>query len=177
MRAAQNRPFATPPRLIELGVDRPRVDFSGVLTFDLNGEAIHVVYQPPGYSDADAIVHFHVANLVYLGEVFPGDGYPEIDPAQGGRLDGFIKTLSEWTGENIHAVPARGNVMNGTDVKAFRDMIVTVRDRVKRMLDAGQSESQIIAAHPTQDFDTRWGHGRVQPDTFVREVYSALVAR
>jgi hypothetical protein len=39
----------------------------------------------PGYSDADAIVHFHVANLVYLGEVFPGDGYPEIDPAQGGR--------------------------------------------------------------------------------------------
>lgn len=67
--------------------------------------------------------------------------------------------------------------MNGKDVTAFRDMIVTVRDRVKRMLNAGQSESQIIAAHPTQDFDVRWGHGRVQPDAFVREVYNALGTR
>jgi hypothetical protein len=31
--------------------------------------------------------------LVYVGEVFPGDGYPTIDPAQGGTLDGLLKTL------------------------------------------------------------------------------------
>lgn len=174
---AMGPPKPLPPRLVAIGVDRPRIAFSDVLTFDVNGEAIHVVHQPPGYSDADAIVHFHVANLVYLGEVFPGDGYPEIDPAQGGQLDGFVKTLSEWTGEDLHVVPVRGDVMNGTDVRAFRDMIVSVRDRVKRMLEASQSESRIIAAHPTQDFDARWGHGRVQPDAFVHEVYSALVAR
>jgi len=42
-------------------------------------------------------VHFHVANLVYLGEVFPGDGYPAVDPAQIGQLDELIKTLSSWT--------------------------------------------------------------------------------
>ena len=42
------------PRLAQLGVDRPRVAFSEVLTFDLNGEAVHVVHQKPGFSDADA---------------------------------------------------------------------------------------------------------------------------
>jgi len=31
-------PRPLPPRLVELGVDRPRVAFSEVLTFDLNGE-------------------------------------------------------------------------------------------------------------------------------------------
>jgi hypothetical protein len=46
--------------------------------------------------------------VIYLGEVFPGDGYPEIDPAQGGKLDGLVKALS-WTGSSIHIVPARGN--------------------------------------------------------------------
>jgi|SRR5438552_2505161 len=91
---------ASPPlprRFTELGVDRPRVAFSEVLAFDINQESIHVVHQKPGYSNADAIVHFHVAKLIYLGEVFPGDGYPVIDPAQGGTLEGLVNTLDGWT--------------------------------------------------------------------------------
>lgn len=169
-------PRPLPPRLVELGVDRPRVAFSEVLTFDLNGEAIHVVHQPPGYSNADAVTHFHAANVIYLGEVFPGDGYPEIDPAQGGKLDGLVKALT-WTGNSIHIVPARGKVMTGLDVKAFREMIVTVRDRVQHMIEAGRTEDQVLAEHPTAEFDVRWGHGRVPADDFVHEIYGALKGR
>jgi cyclase len=174
---AMGPPGPKVPRLVQLGVDRPRVSFSEVLSFDINGEAIHIVHQPPGYSDADAIVHFHVANTVYLGEVFPGDGYPLVDPAQGGNLDGLIKTLSSWTGNTFHIVPARGPVTNGANVEAFRDMIVTVRGRVQQMINAGQTESQVLAAHPTSEFDDRWGHGRVPPEIFVYEVYAALSSR
>jgi len=163
-------PQALPGHLIELGVDRPRAAFSEVLTFDLNGEAIHIVHQPPAYSDADAIAHFHVASLVYLGEIFPGDGYPTIDPAQGGKLEGLMKTLGAWTGDSIRVVPAYGNVTNGAAVKAFRDMIVTVRGRVQDMIRQGRSEDQIVASHPAAEFDQRWGHGRVAPDVFVREI-------
>ena len=83
-RQRHGRTTALSDRFIKLRVDRPRIAFSEVLAFDLNGESIHVVHQCPGYSNADAIVHFHVANLVYLGEVFPGDGYPAIDPRKGG---------------------------------------------------------------------------------------------
>jgi cyclase len=168
---------APPPlsrRFTELGVDRPRLAFSEVLAFDMNEESIHVVHQKPGYSNADAIVHFHVANLIYLGEVFPGDGYPAIDPAQGGTLKGLVNTLDGWTDSAFRIVPARGEVTNGASVKAFRDMIVAVRDRVKPLIAAGRTESQILAEHPTADFDARWGHGRVQPDQFVREIYSAI---
>jgi len=161
-------------RFTELGVDRPRIAFSEVVAFDINGESIHVVHQKPGYSNADAIAHFHVAKLIYLGEVFPGDGYPAIDPAQGGTLEGLVNTLDGWTDSAFRIVPARGKVTNGADVKAFRDMIVTVRDRVKPLVAAGRDESQILAEHLTADFDARWGHGRVQPDQFVREIYSAI---
>jgi len=170
---------ASPPlsrRFTELEVDRPRIAFSEVLAFDINGESIHVVHQKPGYSNADAIVHFHVAKLIYLGEVFPGDGYPAIDPAQGGTLEGLVTMLDGWTDSAFRIVPARGNVTNGSDVKAFRDMIVTVRDRVQSLVAAGRDESQILAEHPTAVFDARWGHGRVQPDQFVREIYGAIKA-
>jgi cyclase len=171
---AMGAPRPLPPRLIELGVDRPRVAFSEVLTFDLNGEAIHVVHQPPGYSDADTLVHFHVANLIYLGEVFPGDGYPRVDLEQGGKLEGLVNMLNRWTGDTLRVVPARGMVTNGAEVKVFHDMIVTVRDRVKRLIEAGRTKNQVLAEHPTAEFNARWGHGRVRPDEFVASIYTAL---
>jgi cyclase len=174
---AMGTPSPVSRRFIELGADRPRIAFSEVLAFDLNGESIHVVHQKPGYSNADAIVHFHVARLIYLGEVFPGDGYPVIDPAQGGTLDGLVDTLDGWTDSAFRIVPARGKATDGASVKEFRDMIVTVRDRVKQMVDAGRTENQVLAAHPTSDFDVRWGQGRVPPDLFVHEIYRALKNR
>jgi len=178
-RIGGNKMGAPPPlssRFVNLGVNRPFIAFSEVLAFDLNGEAIHIVRQPPGYSNSDAITHFHVANVVYLGEVFPGDGYPQIDPAQGGKLDGLVKTLEGWTDSKTRVVPARGKMTNGDSVKAFRDMVVTVRDRVQEMMKAGKTEAQVVAAHPASDFDTRWGHGRISSDVFVHEVYRELAA-
>lgn len=163
-----------PPHLIELGVDRPRIAFSEVLTFDINGDAVHVIHQPPAYSDADSIVHFHAGSVMYFGNVFPGNEYPEIDAQQGGKLDGIVKMLKGWTGEKMQIVPARGKVMKGADVRAFCEMVTTVRGRIQQMIDGGKTEQEAVVAHPTLDFDARWGNGRVKPDTFVHEVYNAL---
>jgi hypothetical protein len=164
-------------RFAQLGVDIPLVAFSEVLAFDLNGDAIHIVHQPPAYSNADALTHFHAANVLYFGEVFPGDGYPMIDFAQGGKLDGFLKILEGWTDAKFHIVPARGDVTNGTTLKTFCGMITTVRDRVQNSIKAPRTEAEIIAQHPTAEFDERWGHGRVSPDAFVRAVYRALTEK
>jgi hypothetical protein len=161
-------------QFVKLGVDRPRVAFSEVMTFDINGEAVHIVRQQPGYSDADALVHFHVANVVYFGEVFPGDGYPAVDAEHGGSLDGLVKMLDGWTDARRHVVPARGEVTNGSGLKAFLDMIAGVRKRVQHSMDEGKTETQVIAEHPTAEFDAKWGHGLVKPDAFVQEVYRSL---
>jgi hypothetical protein len=157
-----------------LGVSRPAIAFSEVIKFDINGDAIHVVHQKPSYSDADLLAHFHKAKLVYFGDVFPGDGYPDVDAAQNGSLNGFITTLEGWGDETMRFVPARGEVTTGKTVKEFHDMIETVRDRVKKLADAGKTEGEIVAAHPTAEFDSRWGHGSVKPDDFVREVFASL---
>lgn len=170
-------PPPPPPRFAALGVERPRIAFSEVLAFDLNGESIHVVHQKPGYSNADALVHFHTANLIYLGEVFPGDGYPKIDNSQGGTLAGLVASLDGWTDPAFKVVPARGKVTDGGAVKAFRDMIVTVRTRVQHSVEAKKTESEVVAEHPTSEFDAQWGHGRVSADEFVREVYASLVEK
>ncbi|HKW63367.1 MAG TPA: hypothetical protein VJN89_12540 [Candidatus Acidoferrum sp.] len=161
-------------RFAKIGVDRPHVAFSEVMAFDINGDAVHIVRQTPGYSDADALVHFHVAKLVYFGEVFPGDGYPGIDTEHGGTLDGLVKMIDGWTDPGFHVVPAHGEVTNGATLKAYCDMVKAVRKRVQNSIDAGETESQAVAGRPTAAFDAKWGHGRVQPDAFVQEVYKSL---
>jgi cyclase len=169
-------PKPLPEQLLKLGVDRPRIAFSQVITFDMNGEAIHIVHQPPACTDAESLAHFHVANVLYFGEVFPGDGYPLIDAKQGGKLDGILSLLSAWSRGPWKIVPVRGDVRTAADLAKFRDMIAAVRNRIQQMIASGASEEQVQAAHPTTQFDPQWGHGRVTPAQFVTEVYDALKA-
>jgi cyclase len=171
---AMGSPLPLPPRLKRLGVDRPRVAFSDVLTFDLNGEAVHIVHQKPGSTNADFIAHFHVANIVYLGGIFSGNGYPLIDSARFGSLDGLLATLNSWTGDRFRVIPVHGAIANGADVQAFVDMIVAVKKRVQVMIKQRKSIREIQAARPTADFDGRWGKGEVTPRQFVDEVYLSL---
>jgi hypothetical protein len=165
------------PVRLGAGIAEPKAAFSEVLKFELDGHDIHAVHQHPGYSDADILVHFETDNLVYLGESLPGDGYPLIDAAQHGTLQGLIETLSPWTRNGQRFVPARGPLLAAADIMALRDMLVAMQQRIRTLAQAGQTADQVVAAHPSAEFDARFGHGRVSPDAFVREVYRAVSAR
>ena len=147
----------------------PPAAFSEVLKFGIGSEGVHAVHQMPGHSDADVLVHFEGSRVVYLGELLPGDGYPIIERT--GNLDSLVAVLEPWVRSGNQFVPARGPALHAADVRAFRDMLVTMRDRVAAAKRAGQSVEQVVAAHPSAEFDARYGHGRVTADAFVREVF------
>jgi hypothetical protein len=48
---------------------------------------------------------------------------------------------------------------------------------VQQLSHAGRTLDQIKAARPTAEFDARWGHGAVNADAFVTEVFNGLTAR
>jgi cyclase len=157
------------------GLRRPRGEFSQFFSLEFNDESIHAVQQEPGYATSDVLVHFHTSNVVYLGESFPGDGYPRIDSALGGTVEGLLKTLEPWTRTpNVRFVGARGALARDADIRAFREMVTAVRDRVRRMKRAGRSLAQVIAARPTAQYDQRWGRGVVTAENFVSDVYRAV---
>ena len=167
------------PREFPTGLLRPRSQFSQFFSVEMNGEPIHAVHQEPGYSNSDVLVHFEGANVIYLGESFPGDGYPRIDVELGGTVEGLLKTLDPWARPDqpdFHPrfVGARGPIASSADVLAFRDMVKAVSDQVRQLKQAGRSVDQVIAAHPTASYDQRWGHGAVTAERFVRDVYQAI---
>lgn len=151
----------------------PPVTYSEVLAFDLNGESIHVVHMPAGYSNDDAIVHFHHAGVIHLGGAFTTDGYPAIDPSQNGSVGGMIDVVARFLDSPAtnRFVPARGPIASTAQLREYHTMLTQVRDRVRALAKAGKTEDATVAAAPTASFDARWGRGPVSPEAFVRMVY------
>ncbi len=151
----------------------PPVTYSEVLAFDLNGESVHVVHMPPGYSDDDAIVHFHHTNIVHLGSSLTTDGYPHVDLAQNGSIDGIIETVRRFIDSPADSrfVPRRGAIIRTAELREYHRMLSAIRDGVRALAGSGASEDSVVAARPTAEFDARWGKGLITPEQFVRMVY------
>jgi hypothetical protein len=175
-RAAASRPGAAPARLPQLG-------FSQVVQLYFPTEEVHLVHERAGYTSSDVIVHFEKEGLVYLGNTYTSDGYPAVDSARGGRVAGMIATASFFVDafaaqpQNVEpVVPGRGPVSTLAELRAYRDMLVSVRDRVQALQAAGKTLEEVVAARPTAAHDARWGRGPVKPDEFVAMVYRSVRA-
>lgn len=158
----------------------PALGFSDVVQMSLGDDEAHAVHQKTaGYGASDVTVHIEGADVLYLGNLFTTDGYPDIDAASGGSIAGLITTVS-WFVTNfgddtkLRYVPGRGATAGAAALREYRDMLASVRDRVQPLVSAGKSDAQIVAAHPTSAFDAKWGHGRVSPDRFVTLVAQSL---
>ncbi len=159
------------------GGTRARAAFSEVLKFSLARESIHAVHQPAAHDWADVLVHFERSGVVYLGELLPLDGYPRVDSAHGGTIDSLILALRPWSHNENRLVPAYGPVVGDTAVAGLLAALTAVRDSVRAMKNAGRTLEQVVASRPSASYDARFGHGRVSPDEFVREVYQTVLPR
>lgn len=158
----------------------PALGFSEVVQMSLGDDEAHAVHQKTaGYGASDVTMHLESADVLYLGNIFTTDGYPDIDIASGGSIKGLITTVSWFVtnfGDNakIHYVPGRGAAASAAALRDYRDMLVSVRDRVQPMVTAGKSDGEIVAAHPASAFDAKWGHERLSSDRFVTLVAQSL---
>lgn len=153
----------------------PGEGFSEVVQLFFPDEEVHVVHQPAGYSDADVSAHLEHANVLYLGS-FTTDGYPAIDLDRGGTIDGLVATATAFLDfpATVRLVPGRGPVATTRELRAYRDMLAAVRDRIVPLVKAGRPLPAVLAARPTAAYDARWGHGPVSSTEFVTAVYRSL---
>ena len=158
----------------------PVVTFTDVLTFHLNGGEITAVHLASAHTDGDAAIYFRAPNVLHTGDVYVRYGFPFIDRSSGGSLDGMIRgadTMSGLINDSTKVIPGHGQIANRAALRTYRDMLATVRDRVRKQAAAGASLDRIIASKPTREFDAQWGNGLVKPDDFVRIAYAGVPHR
>lgn len=151
----------------------PVLTFSEDMTIHLNGEAMHVISVEPAHTDGDAYVYFSGSDVIHMGDVFRTTGYPYIDLANGGTLQGTLDALATaigMAGPETRIIPGHGGVSTRDDVQEFRDMIIDVKARVAALVAQGMNLEQVIAARPTAAFDAKWG----DPARFLGGVYAGV---
>ena len=155
----------------------PVVTFTDSVTFHLNDEEITAFHVSPAHTDGDVIVYFANANVVHMGDTFILPGYPFIDLSSGGNANGVIEAADRvlaLCNAQTKVIPGNGGpVSDCPTLKAYRDMIATVRDRVRAAMRDGKSLADIQAMKPSAEFDAAHKSTRT-PEDFVMFVYRSL---
>ncbi len=57
---------------------------------------------------------------------------------------------------------------------AHRDMILAIRDHVAQLVSQGKTQEEVLAAHPTSDYDARVPNSKETTERFVTQLYAEL---
>lgn len=155
----------------------PVVTFSDTTTFHMNGQTIHVFHAAGAHTDGDTMVHFREANVIHMSDTYFNGLYPFIDVAAGGTLEGTLAAVDKvlaLADHNTTIIPGHGPVSNRAELIAYRDMLIGVRAGIAPMIADGKSVEDVLAAKPTAALDAKWGGGFLNPERFVRIMYTAL---
>lgn len=143
-------------------------------TLHLNGATLALKCYGPSHTDSDISVEFQEANVIDVADTFWNGEYPFIDYSTGGSIDGMIRAAEAnvaKTNDETIVVPGHGPIGNKSQLIAFRDMLVAIREKVADLKKQGKSLDEAVAAKPTADFDAKWGRFVIDGNFFTRLVY------
>jgi len=170
--AANGTPVPSAP-----AVALPVVTYRGRVTFHMDGEEAELIPIQRAHTDGDTLVYFHNDNVLMTGDFYRSIGYPNIDRANGGSLNGMLDGLAVvigMAGPNTKIIPGHGPTVDRAAVIAHRDMILGVRDRVAELVKQGKSPDEILASHLTSEFDSKVPMVAGSSDRFVGQLYAEL---
>src|SRR5260370_15150749 len=104
----------------------PIITFEHDVTVHLNGEDIRALHFHSGHTDGDSIIFFPKNNVVHRGDDFVRYGFPFIDVASDGSVQGMIDAMEKATAQlpaGVKGIPGHGKVSNLDDVRAFTKML------------------------------------------------------
>jgi cyclase len=124
----------------------PIITFEHDVTVHLNGEDIRALHFPAGHTDGDAIIYFPKNNVVHMGDDFVRYGFPFIDVAAGGSVQGMIAACEKSIAQlpaDVKIIPGHGALSNVDDVRVYIKMLQETSAAVQAALNAHKSLDQM----------------------------------
>jgi glyoxylase-like metal-dependent hydrolase (beta-lactamase superfamily II) len=154
----------------------PVITFDHDVTVHLNGEDIRALHFPAGHTDGDAIIFFPKNNVVHMGDDFVRYGFPFIDVASGGSVQGMIAAMEKVSAQlppDVKVIPGHGALSNLDDVREFTKMLKETSAAVQKAIDQHKTleqmkQEKILAPWP------KWSTGFLDADKFIETLYNSL---
>jgi glyoxylase-like metal-dependent hydrolase (beta-lactamase superfamily II) len=143
----------------------------------MDGETIELIPIRRAHTDGDTLVHFVSNDVLMTGDYYRSLGYPNIDRANGGSLDGMLRGLAitiSLAGPNTKIIPGHGATVDRAAVTAHRDMILVLRDRVAKLVQQGKTQEEVLAAKVAADYDAKVPGVGTTGDRFIGQLYAEL---
>jgi cyclase len=157
----------------------PIITFEHDVTVHLNGEDIRALHFPSGHTDGDSIIFFPKNNVVHMGDDFVRYGFPFIDVASGGSVQGMISAMEKATAQlppDVKVIPGHGALSNLDDVRAFTKMLKDTSAVVQKALDAHKTLEQMKQEKILEPWREKWAPEKafINADAFIETLYNSL---
>ena len=154
----------------------PIITFEHDVTVHLNGEDIRALHFPAGHTDGDAIIFFPKNNVVHMGDDFVRYGFPFIDVAGGGSVqgmaDGVEKAIAQLPAD-VKVIPGHGQLSSLDDVRAYIQMLKDTTAVVQKAMAAHKTVDQMKQEKILSPW-AKWSGDFVNQDTFIETIYNSL---
>jgi glyoxylase-like metal-dependent hydrolase (beta-lactamase superfamily II) len=155
----------------------PAKTYANSLTLHVKGVGARLGHPTHAHTDGDTYVWFKDADVLATGDTVVIGRYPNIDFASGGNIKGMIAASDIYlklADDRTKIVPGHGPLTDKAALRAYRAMLVAVRDRMAKLVKAGKSEQDVIAARPFADYDKKLGVTDQRSTNFIRVVYHSF---
>jgi len=154
----------------------PIITFEHDVTVHLNGEDIRALHFPAGHTDGDAVIFFPKNNVVHMGDDFVRYGFPFIDVASGGSVQGMIAAMDKVSTElppDVKVIPGHGALSNLDDVRAFVKMLKETSAVVQKAIDEHKTLDQMKQEKILEPWK-KWSGDFIDTDKFTETLYNSL---
>ena len=155
----------------------PTKVFEKDLKLHLNGTTLALDHYPPAHTDSDIFIEFTDADIIHVADTFWNGYFPFIDYSTGGSIDGMIRAAEAniaRVSDKTIVIPGHGPIGNKSQLIEFRDMLVSVREKVSALKKEGRSLDEVLAVKPTGDYDAKWGGFVIDGKNFTALVYQGV---
>jgi cyclase len=157
----------------------PVITFEHDVTVHLNGEDIRALHFPAGHTDGDAVIFFPKNNVVHMGDDFVRYGFPFIDVASGGSVQGMIDALEKASAQlppDVKVIPGHGAVSNLDDVREFVKMLKETSAAVQKALDEHKTLDQMKQEKILEPWK-KWSGEFLDSDKFIETLCNSLTGK
>jgi len=154
----------------------PIITFQLDVTVHLNGEDIRALHFPSGHTDGDSIIFFPKNNVVHMGDDFARYGFPFIDVASGGSVQGMIAAMEKTTAQlpaDVKVIPGHGALSNLDDVRAYTKMLKETSAVVEKALSEHKTLDQMKQEKILAPWD-KFSGTFINSDAFIETLYNSL---
>ena len=153
----------------------PVITFDDDVTVHFNGENITLIHMPRGHTDTDSVVMFEDSNVVHMGDHFFNGGFPFVDLASGGTVQGYISNLEKalsWIDDDTSVIPGHGTLGTKADLLAFYNVVKDTSTTIRVMKSQQMSAEEAVAEGLDDEYES-WGQGFINEQRWIETVFAS----